>query len=51
MELKEQLLASFIAFEEGIDQKNPVHDKRVAALAYFEEMISTKSWKLGSTLP
>ena len=37
MELKEQLLASFIAFEEGIDQKNPVHDKRVAALAYFEE--------------
>ena len=37
MELKEQLLASFIAFEEGVDQKNPVHDKRVAALAYFEE--------------
>ncbi|MGC6480034.1 MAG: Fe-S cluster assembly protein SufD [Flavobacteriaceae bacterium] len=37
MELKEQLLASFIAFEEGVDQKSPLHQKRIEALAYFEK--------------
>lgn len=37
MELKEQLLASYIAFEEEVGQKDPIHDKRIKALAYFEK--------------
>lgn len=36
MELKEKLVSSFLAFEETIDTKDPIHDVRTEALKSFE---------------
>ena len=36
MELKEKLVSSFLAFEETVDTKNPIHDIRIEALKSFE---------------
>ena len=36
MELKEKLLSSFMAFEEGVDVQSELHDVRTAAIKNFE---------------
>ena len=37
MELKEKLLASFLAFENKVDLDSPVHNIRVEAIKTFED--------------
>ncbi|GLU43125.1 Fe-S cluster assembly protein SufD [Allomuricauda sp. NBRC 101325] len=37
MDLKEKLVSSFLAFEDGLDLDNPVHEVRSAAIKNFEE--------------
>jgi Fe-S cluster assembly protein SufD len=37
MEFKEKLLASHLAFEEGIDLSDPVHQTRLDSLKVFEK--------------
>ena len=38
MKFQDKLLYSHIAFEELFDVNNPIHDKRLEALKFFEKL-------------
>ena len=52
MELKENILSSFIAFEQNVDVNKPLHQKRAEALKMFDQQgFPTKkmeAWKYTS---
>ena len=55
MELKDKLVASFMAFEEQVDIDSPIHDMRIEAIKNFETKgFPTKkneAWKYTSLNP